>query len=89
MLLMGCMLFKAAAEQAHAVHKSALPEWVLLVMWSVSIVLSIFTLVLPLNDMAMQFCVTVSNVLYPLGTIGLLVVLFRAQLAALQCGEEQ
>ena len=50
LLLTGCMLLMGVKDQMHKIDRSALPEWVLLVVWSAGCILTLLAAPGWLND---------------------------------------
>ena len=78
LLLTGCMLLMGVKDQMHKIGHSTLPEWVLLVIapgW--------------LNDYLFNTVWTLANSLISIGTVALIVEMFRAQRIYLQTEEQE
>ncbi|MDO4270306.1 MAG: hypothetical protein Q4C72_05180 [Eubacteriales bacterium] len=81
LLLLGCMLFLAFADQMRAAGKPAAAEWVLLAVWSAGLILSLLTLLLGgwLTEPVSEAGFKIARLLLPIGHIALIADSFRAQ----------
>ena len=86
LLLTGCMLLMGVKDQMHKIEHSTLPEWVLLVIWSAGYIL----VSAPgwLNDYLFNTVWTLANTCISIGTVALIVEMFRAQRIYLQTEEQ-
>lgn len=88
LLLIGCMLLLGVKEQMQKIEHSALPEWVLLVVWSAGYILTLLAAPGWLNDFLFSNVVTLANTCISIGTVALIVEMFRAQRIYLQTEEQ-
>ena len=88
LLLTGCMLLLGVKEQMHKIGHSTLPEWVLLVVWSAGYILTLLAAPGWLNDFLFSNVVTLANTCISIGTVALIVEMFRAQRIYLQTEEQ-
>ena len=70
------------------IEHSALPEWVLLVVWSAGYILTLLAAPGWLNDFLFSNVVTLANTCISIGTVALIVEMFRAQRIYLQTEEQ-
>ena len=88
LLLTGCMLLMGVKDQMRRIEHSALPEWVLLVVWSAGYILTLLAAPGWLNDFLFSNVVTLANTCISIGTVALIVEMFRAQRIYLQTEEQ-
>lgn len=88
LLLVGCMLLLGVKDQMHKIGHSTLPEWVLLVVWSAGYILTLLAAPGWLNDFLFSNVVTLANTCISIGTVALIVEMFRAQRIYLQTEEQ-
>ena len=88
LLLVGCMLLMGVKDQMRRIEHSALPEWVLLVVWSAGYILTLLAAPGWLNDFLFSNVVTLANTCISIGTVALIVEMFRAQRIYLQTEEQ-
>ena len=88
LLLVGCMLLMGVKDQMRRIEHSALPEWVLLVVWSAGYILTLLTAPGWLNDYLAPLAAKAANTLLPIGYVALIVEMFRAQRVYLQTEEQ-
>lgn len=88
LLLTGCMLLLGVKDQMRRIEHSALPEWVLLVVWSAGYILTLLAAPGWLNDFLFSNVVTLANTCISIGTVALIVEMFRAQRIYLQTEEQ-
>ena len=88
LLLTGCMLLMGVKDQMRRIEHSALPEWVLLVVWSAGYILTLLAAPGWLNDFLFSNVVTLANTCISIGTVALIVEMFRAQRICLQTEEQ-
>ena len=88
LLLTGCMLLMGVKDQMRRIEHSALPEWVLLVVWSAGYILTLLAAPGWLNDFLLSNVVTLANTCVSIGTVALIVEMFRAQRIYLQTEEQ-
>lgn len=88
LLLVGCMLLIGVKDQMRRIEHSALPEWVLLVVWSAGYILTLLAAPGWLNDFLFSNVVTLANTCISIGTVALIVEMFRAQRIYLQTEEQ-
>ena len=88
LLLTGCMLLMGVKDQMRRIEHSALPEWVLLVVWSAGYILTLLAAPGWLNDFLFSNVVTLANTCVSIGTVALIVEMFRAQRVYLQTEEQ-
>ena len=72
LLLTGCMLLMAFMAQMRDAGRSTLLEWVIFVVWSAGLILTLLMAPGWLNDYALALIVTAVNTLTVLGYIALL-----------------
>ena len=88
LLLTGCMLLMGVKDQMHKIEHSTLPEWVLLVIWSAGYILVLVSAPGWLNDYLFNTVWTLANACISIGTVALIVEMFRAQRIYLQTEEQ-
>ena len=88
LLLTGCMLLMGVKDQMHKIEHSTLPEWVLLVVWSAGYILVLVSAPGWLNDYLFNTVWTLANTCISIGTVALIVEMFRAQRIYLQTEEQ-
>ena len=88
LLLTGCMLLMGVKDQMHKIGHSTLPEWVLLVIWSAGYILVLVSAPGWLNDYLFNTVWTLANTCISIGTVALIVEMFRAQRIYLQTEEQ-
>lgn len=88
LLLVGCMLLMGVKDQMRRIEHSALPEWGLLVVWSAGYILTLLAAPGWLNDFLFSNVVTLANTCISIGTVALIVEMFRAQRIYLQTEEQ-
>ena len=88
LLLVGCMLLMGVKDQMRRIEHSALPEWVLLVVWSSGYILTLLASPGWLNDFLFSNVVTLAIICISIGTVALIVEMFRAQRIYLQTEEQ-
>ena len=88
LLLTGCMLLMGVKDQMHKIEHSTLPEWVLLVIWSAGYILVLVSAPGWLNDYLFNTVWTLANTCISIGTVALIVEMFRAQRIYLQTEEQ-
>ena len=88
LLLTGCMLLMGVKDQMHKIEHSTLPEWVLLVIWSAGYILVLVSAPGWLNDYLFNTVWTLANTCISIGTVALIVEMFRAQRIYLQMEEQ-
>lgn len=88
LLLTGCMLLMGVREQMTKAGNGTAAEWVVLVLWSAGLILSLLAAPGWLNDYLMTVVTTVVNTLVPVGYVALIVEMFRAQRIYLQTEEQ-
>ena len=88
LLLTGCMLLMGVKDQMHKIGHSTLPEWVLLVVWSAGYILVLVSAPGWLNDYLFNTVWTLANTCISIGTVALIVEMFRAQRIYLQTEEQ-
>lgn len=88
LLLTGCMLLMGVKDQVHKIEHSTLPEWVLLVIWSAGYILVLVSAPGWLNDYLFNTVWTLANTCISIGTVALIVEMFRAQRIYLQTEEQ-
>ena len=88
LLLVGCMLLMGVKDQMRRIEHSALPEWVLLVVWSAGYILTLLAAPGWLDDFLFSNVVTLANTCVSIGTVALIVEMFRAQRIYLQTEEQ-
>ena len=88
LLLVGCMLLMGVKDQMRRIEHSALSEWVLLVVWSAGYILTLLAAPGWLNDFLFSNVVTLANTCISIGTVALIVEMFRAQRIYLQTEEQ-
>lgn len=88
LLLTGCMLLMGVKDQMHKIEHSTLPEWILLVVWSAGYILVLVSAPGWLNDYLFNTVWTLANSLISIGTVALIVEMFRAQRIYLQTEEQ-
>ncbi|MCO7161574.1 hypothetical protein NIA10_13470 [Agathobaculum butyriciproducens] len=88
LLLTGCMLLLGVKDQMRRIEHSALPEWVLLVVWSAGYILTLLAAPGWLNDFLFSNVVPLANTCISIGTVALIVEMFRAQRIYLQTEEQ-
>ena len=88
LLLVGCMLLMGVKDQMRRIEHSALPEWVLLVVWSAGYILTLLAAPGWLNDFLLSNVVTLAKTCVSIGTVALIVEMFRAQRIYLQTEEQ-
>ena len=88
LLLTGCMLLLGVKDQMRRIEHSALPEWVLLVVWSAGYILVLVSAPGWLNDYLFNTVWTLANSLISIGGVALIVEMFRAQRIYLQTEEQ-
>ena len=88
LLLTGCMLLMGVKDQMHKIGHSTLPEWVLLVIWSAGYILVLVSAPGWLNDYLFNTVWTLANTCNSIGTVALIVEMFRAQRIYLQTEEQ-
>ena len=89
LLLTGCMLLMGVKDQMHKIEHSTLPEWVLLVIWSAGYILVLVSAPGWLNDYLFNTVWTLANTCISIGTVALIVEMFRAQRIYLQTEEQE
>ena len=89
LLLTGCMLLMGVKEQMQKIEHSTLPEWVLLVIWSAGYILVLVSAPGWLNDYLFNTVWTLANTCISIGTVALIVEMFRAQRIYLQTEEQE
>ena len=89
LLLTGCMLLMGVKDQMHKIEHSTLPEWVLLVVWSAGYILVLVSAPGWLNDYLFNTVWTLANTCISIGTVALIVEMFRAQRIYLQTEEQE
>ena len=89
LLLTGCMLLMGVKDQMHKIGHSTLPEWVLLVIWSAGYILVLVSAPGWLNDYLFNTVWTLANTCISIGTVALIVEMFRAQRIYLQTEEQE
>ena len=87
-LLAGCFLLLGAAQQFRAAGSGARLEWLLLVVWSASVILPLLLLLGGglLNEWTFAYAAKAAGMLRPAGLIALIVELFRAQKEYIRTG---
>ena len=88
LLLTGCMLLMGVKDQMHKIEHSTLPEWALLVVWSACYILVLVSAPGWLNDYLFNTVWTLANTCISIGTVALIVEMFRAQRIYLQTEEQ-
>ena len=88
LLLTGCMLLMGVKDQMHKIEHSTLPEWILLVVWSAGYILVLVSAPGWLNDYLFNTVWTLANTCISIGTVALIVEMFRAQRIYLQTEEQ-
>ncbi len=88
LLLTGCMLLMGVKDQMHKIEHSTLPEWALLVVWSAGYILVLVSAPGWLNDYLFNTVWTLANTCISIGTVALIVEMFRAQRIYLQTEEQ-
>ena len=88
LLLTGCMLLMGVKDQMHKIEHSTLPEWALLVVWSAGYILVLVSAPGWLNDYLFNPVWTLANTCISIGTVALIVEMFRAQRIYLQTEEQ-
>ena len=88
LLLTGCMLLMGVKDQMHKIEHSTLPEWALLVVWSAGYILVLVSAPGWLNDYLFDTVWTLANTCISIGTVALIVEMFRAQRIYLQTEEQ-
>lgn len=88
LLLTGCMLLMGVKDQMHKIEHSTLPEWFLLVIWSAGYILVLVSAPGWLNDYLFNTVWTLANTCISIGTVALIVEMFRAQRIYLQTEEQ-
>ena len=88
LLLTGCMLLMGVKDQMHKIEHSTLPEWALLAVWSVGYILVLVSAPGWLNDYLFNTVWTLANTCISIGTVALIVEMFRAQRIYLQTEEQ-
>ena len=88
LLLTGCMLLMGVKDQMHKIGHSTLPEWILLVIWSAGYILVLVSAPGWLNDYLFNTVWTLANTCISIGTVALIVEMFRAQRIYLQTEEQ-
>ena len=88
LLLTGCMLLMGVKDQMRRIGHSTLPEWALLVVWSAGYILTLLAAPGWLNDFLLGNVVTLANTCVSIGTVALIVEMFRAQRIYLQTEEQ-
>lgn len=88
LLLTGCMLLMGVKDQMHKIEHSTLPEWILLVVWSAGYILVLVSAPGWLNDYLFNTVWTLANTCISIGTVALIVEMFRAQRVYLQTEEQ-
>ena len=88
LLLPGCMLLMGVKDQMHKIEHSTLPEWALLVVWSAGYILVLVSAPGWLNDYLFNTVWTLANTCISIGTVALIVEMFRAQRIYLQTEEQ-
>ena len=88
LLLTGCMLLMGVKDQMHKIEPSTLPEWALLVVWSAGYILVLVSAPGWLNDYLFNTVWTLANTCISIGTVALIVEMFRAQRIYLQTEEQ-
>lgn len=88
LLLTGCMLLMGVKDQMHKIEHSTLPEWILLVVWSTGYILVLVSAPGWLNDYLFNTVWTLANTCISIGTVALIVEMFRAQRIYLQTEEQ-
>ena len=88
LLLTGCMLLMGVKDQMHKIERSTLPEWALLVVWSAGYILVLVSAPGWLNDYLFNTVWTLANTCISIGTVALIVEMFRAQRIYLQTEEQ-
>lgn len=88
LLLTGCMLLMGVKDQMRRIEHSALPEWVLLVVWSAGYILTLLAAPGWLNDFLFSNVVALANTCISIGGVALIVEMFRAQRIYLQTEEQ-
>lgn len=88
LLLTGCMLLMGVKDQMHKIDRSTLPEWALLVVWSAGYILVLVSAPGWLNDYLFNTVWTLANTCISIGTVALIVEMFRAQRIYLQTEEQ-
>ena len=88
LLLTGCMLLMGVKDQMHKIEHSTLPEWALLVVWSAGYSLVLVSAPGWLNDYLFNTVWTLANTCISIGTVALIVEMFRAQRIYLQTEEQ-
>ena len=89
LLLTGCMLLMGVKDQMHKIEHSTLPEWILLVVWSAGYILVLVSAPGWLNDYLFNTVWTLANTCISIGTVALIVEMFRAQRIYLQTEEQE
>lgn len=87
-LLLGCFLLRGIAQQFRAAGESTTAEWLLLIVWSAGVLLSLLLYFGGgvLNETAFSYAAQAAGVLKPVGLIALLADLFRAQKEYIRTG---
>ena len=88
LLLTGCMLLMGVKDQMQKIEHSTLPEWILLVVWSAGYILELVSAPGWLNDYLFNTVWTLANTCISIGTVALIVEMFRAQRVYLQTEEQ-
>ena len=88
LLLTGCMLLMGVKDQMRKIEHSTLPEWVLLVVWSAGYILVLVSAPGWLNDYLFNTVWSLANTCISVGTVALIVEMFRAQRIYLQTEEQ-
>ena len=88
LLLTGCMLLMGVKDQMHKIDRSTLPEWALLAVWSAGYILVLVSAPGWLNDYLFNTVWTLANTCISIGTVALIVEMFRAQRIYLQTEEQ-
>lgn len=88
LLLTGCMLLMGVKDQMHKIEHSTLPEWALLVVWCAGYILVLVSAPGWLNDYLFNTVWTLANTCISIGTVALIVEMFRAQRIYLQTEEQ-
>ena len=88
LLLTGCMLLMGVKDQMHKIEHSTLPEWALLAVWSAGYILVLVSAPGGLNDYLFNTVWTLANTCISIGTVALIVEMFRAQRIYLQTEEQ-
>lgn len=88
LLLTGCMLLMGVKDQMQKIEHSTLPEWILLVVWSAGYILVLVSAPGWLNDYLFNTVWTLANTCISIGTVALIVEMFRAQRVYLQTEEQ-